>query len=125
MCRMWSSSATAPEGCNCRPSEKSMTIRATILAGLVSVPLAMGSGLAADAGKRSLVDAAKAGDREALISLLRGSAKQEVAGPQGAAALIWAAYRNDMPMADLLLGVGVNPKGTNEYGATALYAAAA
>jgi len=102
-----------------------MTIRAMLLAAFLSVPLSLGSALAADAGKRSLVDAAKAGNREALMALLKGGAKEDVLGPQGVAALIWAAYRNDMPMADLLLGVGVNPKGSNEYGASALYAAAA
>ena len=44
--------------------------------------------------------------------------------PQGAAALIWAASRNDVEMADLLLRAGADPKAANEYGATALYAAA-
>src|SRR5262249_37169959 len=47
------------------------------------------------------------------------------AGPEGMAALISAAERNDGPMVDLLLGAGANVKAANEYGATALYAAAA
>ena len=102
-----------------------MTIRVVLLAGLLSIPLATNAGLAADTGKQSLVDAARAGDREALIAVLKASPKEDVVGPKGVAALIWAAYRNDLPMTDLLLGVGVNPKGANEYGASALYAAAA
>jgi ankyrin repeat protein len=39
--------------------------------------------------------------------------------------LIWAATRNDLAMVELLLRAGADPKAANEYGATALYAAAA
>jgi ankyrin repeat protein len=56
---------------------------------------------------------------------LEHSAKADVAGPNGAAALIWAATRNDLEMVDLLLRAGADVKAANEYGATALYAAAA
>jgi ankyrin repeat protein len=38
--------------------------------------------------------------------------------------LIWAITRNDVEMADLLLRAGADPRAANEYGATALYAAA-
>jgi ankyrin repeat protein len=58
-------------------------------------------------------------------SLLNGRAKEDVAGAEGTAALIWAASRNDVEMADLLLRAGADPKAANEYGATALYAASA
>jgi ankyrin repeat protein len=71
------------------------------------------------------VDAARLGDREAARSWLNGRAKADVAGPEGTAALMWAASRNDVQMADLLLGAGVDVKAANEYGATALYTAAA
>src|SRR6266446_5169421 len=101
-----------------------MNIRAILLAGALSLPLAIGSALAADTGN-ALVNAAKAGDRAAVLSLLKGPAKSDVAGPHGVSALIWAAHRNDLQMVDLLLSVGVNIKGANEFGATALYAAAA
>src|SRR4030095_13323139 len=43
----------------------------------------------------------------------------------GTAALVWAATRNDLAMADLLLRAGANVKAANEFGATALYAAVA
>jgi ankyrin repeat protein len=56
---------------------------------------------------------------------LNGHAKKDVAGPEGTAALVWAATRNDLAMADLLLRAGANVKGANEFGATALYAAVA
>jgi ankyrin repeat protein len=92
-----------------------MSTRATILAGVLSLPLLAGTALAAETKNLTLADAAK---------LLDGSAKIDVAGPEGTAALIRAAERNDGQMVDLLLRAGANPKGANEYGATALYAAA-
>ena len=66
-----------------------MSIRAVILAGLLGSPLFAGA-LAAETNNLSLVDAAKLGDRAAVRSLLTGSAKKDVAGPAGTAALIWA-----------------------------------
>jgi ankyrin repeat protein len=38
---------------------------------------------------------------------------------------MWAAQRNDIEMADRLLRAGADVKAANDYGATALYAAAA
>ena len=102
-----------------------MSIRTTILAGLLSLPLAAGGALAAESGKRSLADAARQGDRDAVRALLNGTAKDDVVGAEGMAALIAAASRNDLEIADLLLRAGVDVKAANEYGATALYAAAA
>ncbi len=101
-----------------------MSIRAKILASALSLPLVAGAALAADTGNRSLVNAAKQGDRAAMQSLLNGPAKEEVSGAQGAAALIAAAARGDVEMTDLLLRAGADPKAANEYSATALYAAA-
>jgi ankyrin repeat protein len=101
-----------------------MKTRATFLAALMASTMCANAALAA--GDASLVAAAKQGDRAAVQSLLSGpSAKQVVAGAEGTAALIWAATRNDLAMADLLLRAGANVKAANEFGATALYAAAA
>jgi uncharacterized protein len=102
-----------------------MSIRAVILAGLLGMPLLAGTALAADTGKPSLANAAKLGDHDAMRSLLNGRVKEDVAGAEGTAALIWAASRNDVEMADLLLRAGADPTAASEYGATALYAAAA
>jgi len=101
-----------------------MSIRATILASVLSMPLVAGAALAADTGNLALVTAAKQGDRAAVQSILSGPAKQEIAAAQGGAALLWAASRNDKEMVDLLLSAGADPKAANEFGATALYAAA-
>ena len=102
-----------------------MKTRATILAALMGSTMFAGAALAAGASNASLVTAAKEGDRAAVQSLLKGRAKQAVAGAEGTAALVWAATRNDLEMADLLLRAGANAKAANEFGATPLYAAAA
>jgi ankyrin repeat protein len=101
-----------------------MSIRATILASALSLPLVAGAALAADTGNASLVTAAKQGDRAAVQAILSSPAKQEIAATQGGAALIWAASHNDKEMVDLLLSAGADPKAVNEFGASALYAAA-
>jgi len=101
-----------------------MRIRATLLAGVLGVPLFAGAALAADTGKISLANAAKQGDREAVRALLNGAVKKDIAGAEGTAALIAAATRNDVEMVDLLLAAGADPKAANEYSATPLYAAA-
>jgi ankyrin repeat protein len=91
--------------------------------GLLGMPLVAAAALAAETP--SLVEAAKAGDRDAVRALMNDRAKEDLAGAEGAAALIWAASRNDLEIADLLLGAGVDPNAANDFGATALYAAAA
>jgi ankyrin repeat protein len=101
-----------------------------VLAGLLSSSILAGAALAADTttiNKSSvpLVTAAKAGDRAAVRSLLNGIPEKVIAGPEGTAALVWAASRNDAEMADMLLRAGADVKGANEFGATPLYAAAA
>src|SRR4051812_23842760 len=102
-----------------------MNIRAMILAGLLGSTIFAGATLAADTSNVPLVAAAKLGDREAVRTLLNGIPQKVVAGPEGTAALVWAAGRNDLEMVDLLLHAGADVKGANEFGATALYAAAA
>src|ERR1700680_3293787 len=96
-----------------------MNIGAMILAGLLGVQLFAGAARAAETPNLSLVDAARQGDREAVRSLLNSRAKVDVPGADGMTALIWAAYRNDVQMANLLLRAGADVKAANEYGATA------
>src|ERR1700674_5448952 len=98
-----------------------MNTRATILAALMGSTIFAGAALAAGASDMSLVTAAKQGDRAAVQSLLNGRAKQDVAGAEGTAALVWAATRNDVAMADLLFGAGAGVEGGKELGATELY----
>jgi ankyrin repeat protein len=79
---------------------------------------------AATTSDMSLATAAKQGDRATVQSALKGMSKQQVAGMQGSAALVWAATRDDKEMVDLLLKAGANVKAANEFGATPIYAAA-
>src|SRR5690348_1760168 len=71
-----------------------------------------------------VADAAMTGDRTALKSLL--TRKVDVNAPQadGATAIQWAAYRNNLEMADLLIKAGANVKAANRDGATPLSLAA-
>jgi ankyrin repeat protein len=103
--------------------EKTMNIKAMLLASVLSMPLVAGAALAADTGT-SLVTAVKQGRQADVQSILKSDAKQEIVAAQGGAALIWAAAHNDKAMVDLLLSAGANPKAANDFGATALYAAA-
>src|SRR6266516_5417128 len=102
-----------------------MNMRAMILAGLLGSTIFAGSALAADTSNVPLVTAAKQGDRDAVRSLLNGIPQKVIAGPEGTAALVWAASRNDLEMTDLLLRAGADVKTANELGATALFEAAA
>ena len=97
---------------------------ATILAGLLGSSILAGAALAADTTNVPLVTAAKGGDRAAVRTLLNGIPQKVITGPEGTAALVWAASRNDVEMAEMLLRAGADAKGANEFGATALYAAA-
>lgn len=67
-----------------------------------------------------LVKAVKDGDKEATASLLKQNVDVNAAQADGSTALHWAAYRDDLPTADLLIGAGANPNAASEYGATPL-----
>jgi ankyrin repeat protein len=63
-----------------------------------------------------LADAARRGDREAVRSLLKQKADVNTAPGDGATALHWAAYQDDLEMAKLLLAAGANVKATTRVG---------
>ena len=69
-----------------------MKIRQAILLGALSLPLIAGASFAADSG-RSLIDAAKAGDRAAVQTLLGRGTNVNLAQADGTTALFWAASR--------------------------------
>ena len=66
-----------------------------------------------------LVDAVKNGDTEAVRALLQQS---DVNAPEtdGTTALHWAAHRDDLDTADLLIRAGANVTAANRYGVTPL-----
>jgi ankyrin repeat protein len=71
-----------------------------------------------------LIDAAKAGESAAAISLVDHGADVNAAASDGTSALMWAAHRGDGPLVDRLLKAHADPKRVNSYGATALSEAA-
>jgi ankyrin repeat protein len=79
------------------------------------------SGVAAT--RADLADAAMRGDRTAVRTLLQQ--KADVNAPQidGATALHWAAYNNDLETAQLLIQAGAKPDAANREGITPLYLA--
>jgi len=78
----------------------------------------------ADAGQ--LIEAVKSGDADAVGQLLDRGVDVDRPAADGTSALAHAAYRNDLAMLELLLFKGEARVNTaNDYGATALYVAAA
>ena len=67
-----------------------------------------------------VADAAMNGDRAAVQLLLQKKADVNAPQADGATALEWAAYRDDLQLADLLITAGANPKIANREGATAM-----
>ena len=71
-----------------------------------------------------IADAAMKGDTPTIRRLL--AQKTDVNAPQadGATAIHWAAFSNNLELADLLIAAGANAKTSNRDGATPLYLAA-
>lgn len=67
-----------------------------------------------------LLHAVKQKDTAALRALLRQNADVNAQAPDGATALHWAAYRDDIETAAALVHAGANVKAANRYGVTPL-----
>jgi ankyrin repeat protein len=67
-----------------------------------------------------VADAAMKGDRIALRHLIEEKANANATQADGATAIQWAAYRDDLEMADLLISAGADVRAANRDGATAL-----
>ena len=70
-----------------------------------------------------LVHAARSGNREAVRSLLREGVDVNLAQGDGATALHWAAYRDDVDLVDLLVRGGARVDVPNDFGVTPLHLA--
>jgi ankyrin repeat protein len=71
-----------------------------------------------------VADAAMKGDQATVKTLLAQTADVNATQPDGATAIQWAAYTNNLALADLLIKGGANVKLANHDGATALSLAA-
>jgi ankyrin repeat protein len=93
------------------------------MVGCVAVLLVCSTASTRGAGS-DVADAVMKGDTAAVRKLLL--TKADVNAPQvdGATALHWAVYRDDLETADLLLKAGANVKAANRGGATPLFMAA-
>ena len=66
-----------------------------------------------------LIDAVKTADREAVRALLQKKVDVNAAEGDGTTALLWASYKDDVEIADLLIRAGANVNAANDLGATA------
>jgi ankyrin repeat protein len=64
------------------------------------------------------------GDRSAVRALLQQKSDVNASQADGATAIQWAAYRNDLELADLLIAAGADVKLANREGVTPLWLAA-
>ena len=79
--------------------------------------------LAAAAADLRLVEAVKTGNAEAVLALLKQHVDVNAPQADGATALHWAAHRDDVKTADLLIRAGARVNAANDLGATPLYLA--
>src|SRR5881397_1728035 len=81
------------------------------------------SGFSLGAGRSDVADAAEKGDKAKIRALLQQKADVNAPQTDGATALHWAVYRDDLDAADLLIRAGANVKVKNREGITPLYMA--
>jgi ankyrin repeat protein len=91
---------------------------------LGSVIVAMAIAALAGAGRSEVADAVMNGNQAALRALLRQKADVNAPQVDGATAMHWAAYRDDLDAAELLIAAGADVKAANREGITPLAMAA-
>jgi ankyrin repeat protein len=84
---------------------------------VMALTLAGGTAAAAEPG---LLDAVQSGDKTAVQSLLKKKVDVNVRQSDGATPLSWAAYHDDLDLAELLISAGANVNAANDYGVTPL-----
>ena len=67
-----------------------------------------------------LIEAAKSQDRAAVDLLLAERVDANIAQPDGATALHWASYHDDLELVEVLLDGGAAIDAVNDYGITPL-----
>ncbi len=91
---------------------------------LAGAALLLMSAVVAGAGRSDVADAVMKQDHVALRALLRQKADVNAPQVDGATAMHWAVYRDDLQAAELLIGVGATVTVTNREGITPLAMAA-
>ena len=85
-----------------------------------SLVYAAGSGVRAQGDDLRLIEAVKRQNTQAVRELLVQRVDVQATQADGATALHWAAYRDDLDTAMRLLGAGANAGAENDYGVTPL-----
>ena len=98
-----------------------MKVRRRVLIPLGLVLVLVGAGVT---DPPPLIEAAKRGDWEAVRVLLEQGADVSVTAPDGATALHWASYWDDVEAAELLIRASADVSAANDLGATPLWIAA-
>ncbi len=91
--------------------------------GLIPLGLALVLAGAGVADPPPLIEAAKGGDWEAVRVLLEEGADVTATAPDGATALHWASYWDDIETAELLIRASADVGAANDLGATPLWIA--
>jgi len=94
-----------------------MRVAGGVMSGAVAL---LWSALALSAATSLVADAAMKGDHRAVATLLAQSADVNAPQADGATALHWAVYRDDLPMIERLLAAGARVNAANRHGATPL-----
>lgn len=97
-----------------------MRHRPSLLVGLVAALLLPGPLFAA----QSLLEAAREGEGQAALALVRSGADARERSGDGTTALHWAAYHGDEALARALVRAGADVNARNDYGSTPLQEAA-
>ena len=90
---------------------------------LLTVFFIVVSGLA-QAENPELIETAKYSNAEAVQLLLKGGADPDLRQTDGATALHWATYRENLEMVNSLIAAGANVNAVNRLNASSLYLAA-
>jgi uncharacterized protein len=88
------------------------------------VLLTVASFVAAAAARPAIIEAVRKGDKDTLRTLIQKGANVNESEADGATALHWASYRDDLQSVDTLLKAGAKVNAANDLGATALWTAA-
>jgi ankyrin repeat protein len=97
-------------------------MRSTIT-GSVAILFFLVTSLILGAGRSDVADAAMKGDKAAIRTLIQQKADVNAPQVDGATALHWAVYKDDLEMMDLLLRAGAKVNVTNRDGITPLFMA--
>ena len=94
--------------------------RHSLVLGLAVIGLSSLAGQPARAQDHPLIDAVKADDAAGVTALLDQRVDVNTPQPDGATPLHWAAYRDAVDLADLLVEAGADVNTANDYGVTPL-----